>query len=200
MVKCLPTVQEIWVQSLGWENLLEKGMATHSNILAWKIPWTEEPDRLQSMGLQRVGHNWATSLCFYFPFQHLLLFEGDYKYSLKNIVKRQTSLTAMVHSVDVWLNSCFFSCVINLNGWDYPSLLSAESILCLPCFEHMGLYSFFKSVRIRGTWLKKGMSFFVSQIWYLFADTITDTMDGTAQNSFIPYISYQNAPEYKKWI
>ena len=62
MVKCLPTVQEIWVQSLGWENLLEKGMATHSNILAWKIPWTEEPDRLQSMGLQRVGHDSVTEL------------------------------------------------------------------------------------------------------------------------------------------
>ena len=108
MVKCLPTVQEIWVQSLGRENLLEKGMATHSNILAWKIPWTEEPDRLQS-----IRHDWATSLCFSFPFQHLLLFEGNYKYSLKNIVKRQTSLTARVHSVDIWLNSCFFSCVIN---------------------------------------------------------------------------------------
>ena len=49
--------QEMQVQSLGWENLLEKEMATHSNILAWKIPWTEETYRLQVMGLQRVGHN-----------------------------------------------------------------------------------------------------------------------------------------------
>ena len=49
------------VQSLGWEDLLEKEMATHSSILAWKIPWTEEPGRLQSMGLQRVRHDWATS-------------------------------------------------------------------------------------------------------------------------------------------
>ena len=57
MVKRLPTMQETWVQSLGWENLLEKDMATHSNILAWKIPWTEEHGRLQSMGLQRVRHN-----------------------------------------------------------------------------------------------------------------------------------------------
>ena len=45
------------VQSLGWEDPLEKGMATHSNILAWRIPWTEEPGRLQSMGLQRVRHD-----------------------------------------------------------------------------------------------------------------------------------------------
>ena len=51
-VKCLPTMQETQVQSLGWEDLLEKETATHSSILAWKIPWTEEPDRLQSMGLQ----------------------------------------------------------------------------------------------------------------------------------------------------
>ena len=57
MVKHLPTVWETWVQSLGWEDLLEKEMATHSSILAWKIPWTEEPGRLWSMGSQRVGHD-----------------------------------------------------------------------------------------------------------------------------------------------
>ena len=57
MVKRLPAMQETWVQSLGWEDLLEKAMATHSSILAWKIPWTEEPDRLQSMGSQRGGHD-----------------------------------------------------------------------------------------------------------------------------------------------
>ena len=57
MVKRLPTMWETWVQSLGWEDLLEKEMATHSCILAWKIPWMEEPDRLQSMGSQRVGHD-----------------------------------------------------------------------------------------------------------------------------------------------
>ena len=56
-VKRLPTVQETWVQSLGWEDLLEKEMATHSNILAWRIPGTEEPGRLQSMGSQRVRHD-----------------------------------------------------------------------------------------------------------------------------------------------
>ena len=56
-VKRLPTMQETQVRSLGREELLEKEMATHSSILAWKIPWTEEPGRLQSMGLQRVGHD-----------------------------------------------------------------------------------------------------------------------------------------------
>ena len=57
MVKNLPAMQETWVQSLGWKDPLEKKMATYSSILAWKIPWTEEPGGLQSMGSQRVGHN-----------------------------------------------------------------------------------------------------------------------------------------------
>ena len=57
MVKNSPIMQETWVQLLGREDPLEKGMATHSSILAWRIPWTEEPDGLQSTGLQRVGHN-----------------------------------------------------------------------------------------------------------------------------------------------
>ena len=57
MVKRLPAVRETWVQSLGQEHPLEKEMATHSSILAWKIPWTEEPGRLKSMGSQRVGHD-----------------------------------------------------------------------------------------------------------------------------------------------
>ena len=57
MVKCVSTMREIRVQSLGWEDTLEKEMATHSSTIAWKILWMEEPDRLQSMGLQRVGYN-----------------------------------------------------------------------------------------------------------------------------------------------
>ena len=61
MVKRLPTMWETQVQSLGWEDLLEKEMATHSSILAWKIPWMEKPGRLQSMGLQRVGHDCLTN-------------------------------------------------------------------------------------------------------------------------------------------
>ena len=57
MVKNLPVMQETWVQSLGWEDLLEEGMATHSSVFAWRIPWTEEPGGLQSMGSQRLGHD-----------------------------------------------------------------------------------------------------------------------------------------------
>ena len=56
-VKRLPAMRETQVQFLGWEEPLEKKMAVHSRTLAWKIPWTEEPDRLQSMGSQRVRHD-----------------------------------------------------------------------------------------------------------------------------------------------
>ena len=55
-IKCLPAMQEIWVRSLGWEDPLEKEMATYSSIPAWRIPWMEEPGGLQSTGSQRVGH------------------------------------------------------------------------------------------------------------------------------------------------
>ena len=57
MIKNTPAMRETWVQSLGWEDPQEKEMATLSNTLAWKIPWTDEPRRLQSMGLQRVRHD-----------------------------------------------------------------------------------------------------------------------------------------------
>ena len=64
-VKRLPTMRETWVQSLGREDPMEKEVATHSSILAWKIPWMEEPGWLLSMGSQRVGHNRVTSLILY---------------------------------------------------------------------------------------------------------------------------------------
>ena len=58
-VKNLPAMQETWAQSLGWEDSLEEGMATHSSILSCRISWTEEPGRPWSVGLQRVGHDWS---------------------------------------------------------------------------------------------------------------------------------------------
>ena len=70
-VKRLPTMRGTWVQSLGQKDPLEKEMAPHSSTLAWKIPWTEEPDRLQPMESQRVGHNKVTSLSLFtfFPYR-----------------------------------------------------------------------------------------------------------------------------------
>ena len=62
--KCLSTMWETWVRALGWEDPLEKEMAIHSSTIAWKIPWTEEPGRLQSMGLQTVGHEYSNDFTF----------------------------------------------------------------------------------------------------------------------------------------
>ena len=79
MVENLPGMQEIWVQSLGQEDPLEKGMVTHSSILSRRIPWTEEPGGLQSMGLQRTGHDWATFthslFCIYVRCQAMQIWE-----------------------------------------------------------------------------------------------------------------------------
>ena len=79
MVKRLPTVQETQVQSLGWEDLLEKEMATHSSIPAWRILWMEMPDRLQSMGSQRVRHDFKTSDIVFFVLNlYLLLYSFSF--------------------------------------------------------------------------------------------------------------------------
>ena len=73
-VKNLPEMQETWVRSLGWGDPLEKEMAAHSSILAWRIPWTEEPGGLQSMGLQRVEH-------YSDGYLYLLYLQGARKFS-----------------------------------------------------------------------------------------------------------------------
>ena len=77
MVKNLPAVQETWVQSLGQEDPLEKGMANHPSVLAWEIPWTEEPSGLQSMGSQTVGHDWPTNTFTFQVLSTLITFRWD---------------------------------------------------------------------------------------------------------------------------
>ena len=91
-VKRLSTMRETWVGSLGREDPLEKEMAIHSSTLAWKIPWTEEPGRLQSMGSQRVGHNWATSLSLSLNF-------------LDSFVKRSAFKIKLSHNLSVFINT-----------------------------------------------------------------------------------------------
>ena len=72
IVKNLPAIQETQARSLGWEDTLEKRMATHSSILASRIPWIEEPGELQSIGLQRAGHSWVTNTCTFYSFSKLV--------------------------------------------------------------------------------------------------------------------------------
>ena len=85
MVKNLPAMQETWVWSQGWEDALEEGMETHSSILAWSIPWTEEPGGLLFMGLQRFRHDWATNTTYKNVSFLLLLFISSTTDQLKNI-------------------------------------------------------------------------------------------------------------------
>ena len=77
IIKTLPSMQETQVQSLGQRDPLENGMATHSSTFAWRISWTEKPGGLQSMGLQRVGHDWASNTLIYFK---------KWKYDASNFV------------------------------------------------------------------------------------------------------------------
>ena len=83
-VKSLPAMRKTWVRSLGREDPLEKKMATRSSILAWKIPWTEEPCGIQSMGSQRVRHDWAISLSL-FTFTLIFLCGIHYPFSIYKV-------------------------------------------------------------------------------------------------------------------
>ena len=107
-VNNLPAMQETRVLSLSWEHSLEKEMATHSSILAWRIPWTEEPGRIQSMGLQRAGHDWRTNI---FTFNRLL------QHGWKHIS----------YLTDSWflLNQEFWGSLAGSSGWE--SLLRFHS-------------------------------------------------------------------------
>ena len=86
-VKNPPAVQETWVRSLGREDPLEQKMATHTSILAWRIPWTEEPGGLQSMGSQRVRYDWATNIFTWWSFT-----ETQFTYQIVHSLKIYNSL------------------------------------------------------------------------------------------------------------
>ena len=105
MVKCLPAMRETWVRSLGWEDPLEKEMATHSSTLAWKIPWTEETCRLQSMGSQRIGHDWATSLKVASTISYACV--GDQKKAINSNSYFQWSLWGLREGISAkhWMHS-----------------------------------------------------------------------------------------------
>ena len=108
MVRWLPAMWETRVQSLGQEDPLEKEIATHSSTLAWKIPWMEEPDRLQFMESQRVGHDWVTSLSFFFS-KH---FTDVHLHNLISLPNKDWG-TTQTHG-DTWISlaQCLISRVI----------------------------------------------------------------------------------------
>ena len=101
-VRSLPALWESCVWSLGWEDPLEKEVATHSSILAWRIPWTEKPGGLQSMGSQRAGHDWVTDT-FKVWLYHAFNWKGDIRKKTKT--KTQDIVSYKKHSLDLdWLD------------------------------------------------------------------------------------------------
>ena len=111
LIKNLPAVQETWVRSLGWEDPLEKEIANHFSTLAWRIPWTEEPGRLQSMRLQRVGHHWATNTCTSFFFMAESNSTVD-SWTQKHVFVNPTSIAESKTT----LSSCWCGCSLRTDG------------------------------------------------------------------------------------
>ena len=129
-IKRLPTMRETRLQSLGREDLLEKEMAIPFSILAWKIPWMEEPGRVQSMGSQRVGHDWMTSLSFFLFFMHSV---PEHKKIVMSLTKKTSMLdklhcsmnhSAVGHIQCYWMNSVLNKVSLNRNTEQSDVLIS----------------------------------------------------------------------------
>ena len=140
MVKNLPEIQETWVQSLGREDPLEKEMATHSSIHAWRIPWTEEPHGLQSMASQKVGHDWgANTHTHIHTHTHLWMSSGEWRgigpIGVENLriisVKEQTrGSRGRRYFGDLLLALVFFAALSSIAGtWKKPKCPSTEEYI-----------------------------------------------------------------------
>ena len=149
MVKSPSAMWDTQVQSLGWEDPLEKYMATQCSILAWRIPWTEEPGRLQSMGSQRVGHNWATFTYFTMIFC----------ISLLSVVISPFSFLILL----IWLFSlCFLMSLAS--GLSTLFILSKNQHLALLSFAMVSFVSFalFSALIFKIYFLLLNLGFFIS--------------------------------------
>ena len=145
-LKCLPPMRETQVRSLGQEDPMEKEMITHSSTLAWRIPWTEEPGRLQSTGSQRVGHDWATSLT------HSLTCQISYRIQLFSCSVVSDSLwphglqNARLPCPSPSPGACWNS--RPLSRWCHPSISSSVVLFsfCLQPFPVSGLIQWVSSL------------------------------------------------------
>ena len=129
MVKNLPTMWEIQARSLGQEDHPEKGMATHSSILAWRIPWTEEPGGLQSMGSQRVGHNWViNTLTRFYSLRPQLFKETTEKQFHSKIYFNQLGFTFMAQKSFLMMNKvCTRMGEIHRDKWNIDIIVFIDS-------------------------------------------------------------------------
>ena len=123
-VKSLPSVWETQIWSLGREYLLENEMATHCSILAWKIPWMEEPGRRHTMGLQRVGHNWATSLSPFIQI-HKIVKEKNQTYNFNNCTVNEFLMSEAFSFLSRW----------RFRQWQVSAFPREEYSSCYGCLE-----------------------------------------------------------------
>ena len=134
MVKNLSTMWETQVRSLGQEDRLEKGMATHSNILAWRIPWTEEPGGLQSMGSQRVGHNWVANTLTFYLLRPQLFKETTEKQFHSKINFNQLGFTFMAQKSYLMMNKvCTHMGEIHRDYWNIDIIVFIDSSQQVSC-------------------------------------------------------------------
>ena len=126
-VKNLPVMQVTWVLSLGGEDLLEKGMATHSSILAWRILWTEEPSRLQCLGSQRVGQDWTTNT---FTFRQKSKCRGSLRlHSLcSSTVHQKSPEMKLTLNLQFFLSICF-TLFMSLTEHYFLKILNSNTII-----------------------------------------------------------------------
>ena len=155
-LKRLPPMRETWVRSLGWEDSLEKEMAIHSSILAWRILWTEKPSRLQSTGSQRVGHDWATSPSSGRPGVPSISDSPDTEILLwttckwmyigshlsqtlgEMLVPTSSQLLALIRTVMIISEG--FSCIRHLPAWSHSAVLPWELVfIIIPIIERKTL-------------------------------------------------------------
>ena len=129
MVKKPPAIPETWVQSLVWEDPLEKAMATHSSRAAWRIPWTKKPGRLQFIKLQRVGHGWAIST---FTFNEMIMW--FLSFILLTWCITLIDLYMLNHPGNPGINATWWWCMIFFN------ILS--NVICYYCLKKICIYSY----------------------------------------------------------
>ena len=141
-LKHLPAMRETRVWSLGWEDPLEKEMETQSSILIWRIPWREEPGRLQSTGSQRVGHDWATSLYLNFRFLFELL---NFSLSTSRRLPPQKPLKEVIHVL-------FSVCTLKAHG-----VVGRSNIGCSAVFKMSAIKTGFSQVK-RAQYFSIGLS------------------------------------------
>ena len=125
-VKCLSTMRETWLRSLGQEDPLEKVTAIHSSTIAWKILWTEEPGRLQSTGLQRVGHDWATSLHFKMTLNWLYHYINHLRLIYKNMKRWIPVLCQVERYAHIWVRELSYPGTIT--NYSFPISVSQRSL------------------------------------------------------------------------